>query len=338
MITIDGSEGEGGGQILRTSLALSLMTGKPFWMSRIRARRKTPGLLRQHLTAVQAAARVGCARVEGATLGSEELIFEPSVVQGGTFEFTIGSAGSTMLVLQTVLPALLCASGPSELLIEGGTHARQAPSFEFITRAFLPLLRRMGANVEVQLERPGFYPAGGGRIRAHITPCAKLERLDLRARGALVSSSATACVSQLPGSIAERELAILAERLGWPRRALHVRSIRSSLCPGNVLTAELESEHVTEVFTGFGERGRSSEQVASAVADEIERYLASDAPVGEHLADQLLLPMAMSQGGAFRTLSPTAHTKTQADTIRLFLDRKIIFEPEESGAWSVFVE
>jgi RNA 3'-terminal phosphate cyclase (ATP) len=159
-ITIDGSEGEGGGQILRTALALALVTGRPFRIERIRAARKKPGLLRQHLTAVHAAVAVSSARVSGAELGSNTLSFEPSRVRGGDYRLAVGTAGSATLVLQAVLPALLITSESSRLTLEGGTHIPNAPPFDFLVKTFLPILRRMGACVDVRLEAHGFYPEG----------------------------------------------------------------------------------------------------------------------------------------------------------------------------------
>jgi RNA 3'-terminal phosphate cyclase (ATP) len=164
MITIDGSYGEGGGQILRTSLALSLVTGKPFSINNIRAGRKKPGLMRQHLTAVNAAAEIGSAAIKGNRIGSQEFTFEPEMIKPGNFHFAIGSAGSCTLVFQTILPALIIAGGPSEIILEGGTHNPFAPPFDFLAKAFLPVINRMGPKVDAVLEKPGFYPAGGGRF------------------------------------------------------------------------------------------------------------------------------------------------------------------------------
>src|SRR5688572_7099138 len=164
MIRIDGSVGEGGGQILRTALSLSLATGTPFQIENIRAGRKNAGLLRQHLTAVLAAAEIGSAETAGASLGSTALTFTPKSVRGGEFRFAVGTAGSATLVFQTILPALLLAGTPSRVEIEGGTHNMAAPPFDFLKRTFLPVLRRMGANISLELKRYGFYPAGGGRL------------------------------------------------------------------------------------------------------------------------------------------------------------------------------
>ena len=172
MLTINGSQGEGGGQILRTALAMSLVTGKPFRIVRIRAGRKKPGLLRQHLTAVQAAAQIGQATVEGAAIGSQELTFTPGEIRPGEYRFAVGTAGSATLVLQAVLPALLTAPGLSVLTLEGGTHNPFAPPFDFLHRSYLPLVNRMGPTVEARLERPGFYPAGGGKFVVTVEPAA----------------------------------------------------------------------------------------------------------------------------------------------------------------------
>src|SRR5689334_333662 len=175
MLKLDGSVGEGGGQILRTALALSALTGQPFEIEKIRAKRRKPGLLRQHLTAVRAATALCQAQVEGDSLGSMTLRFVPGDVKPGEYAFAIGTAGSATLVLQTVLPPLLLASRPSKITIEGGTHNPLAPPVDFLDRSFLPLVRRMGPRVRVQLERWGFYPAGGGRISVEIEPVQRLQ-------------------------------------------------------------------------------------------------------------------------------------------------------------------
>jgi RNA 3'-terminal phosphate cyclase (ATP) len=189
VIEIDGAAGEGGGQVLRTALALSLLTRKPFRIVNIRAKRNKPGLLRQHMTAVEAATRVGDAAVEGVALGAAALTFVPKTLRGGAYSFAIGTAGSTMLVLQTVLLPLALAPEPSTIDLEGGTHNPAAPPFEFIDQAYLPLLRRMGAEISIELLRPGFYPAGGGRIRVSVTPAAQLGRLDLEQRGEIAAAA-----------------------------------------------------------------------------------------------------------------------------------------------------
>lgn len=320
VITIDGSFGEGGGQILRTSLALSLVTGKPFRIEKIRAGRKNPGLLRQHLTAVDAATQVSRAQVTGAAIGSRELTFAPGSVESGNYAFAVGTAGSTTLVLQTVLPALLIASGKSRLILEGGTHNPFAPPFDFLERAFLPLVNRMGARVKAELERPGFYPAGGGKMSVTIEAARELQRLDLQTRGEMRARRSKAVVANLSINIAERELKVIAQKLSWPREWTKAELIESSRGPGNVVTIEIECEHVTEVFTGFGERGVRAEAVAEKAVQQARRYLASEAAVGEYLADQLLIPMAMAGGGSFTTGPLSRHATTNIEVIRQFLD------------------
>ncbi|HEX7152112.1 MAG TPA: RNA 3'-terminal phosphate cyclase [Thermoanaerobaculia bacterium] len=317
MIVIDGSQGEGGGQILRSSLALSLVTRKPFRIERIRAGRQKPGLLRQHLTAVTAAARIGAAYVEGAELGSQQLTFIPSGLHGGVYSFAIGTAGSTTLVLQTILVPLFFADTESTIEIEGGTHNPASPPYDFLVRSWLPLLRRMGARAEVELVRPGFFPAGGGKIRVTVEP-SKLGRLELLERGALLGTRARACVANLAYAIAQREVAVVGEKLGWTELQAH--TLTGSLGPGNVLTLEAEYEHVTEIVTGFGQRGVPAEQVASRASDEMARYLESAAAAGEHLTDQLLLPMALGDGGVFTAVTVSSHAVTNAEVIGRFLD------------------
>lgn len=335
MLIIDGSRGEGGGQVLRTALGLSLATGTPFHIEHIRAGRGRPGLLRQHLTAVRAAAAIGDAQVEGDTLGSRVLSFRPRALLAGEHHAAVGSAGSAMLVLQAVLPALLVAPGPSRLVVEGGTHNPSAPPFDFVGATFLPLLARMGASVHATLDRPGFYPAGGGRISVAITP-APLAPLHLLDRGAVRSVRARAVVSGLPKRIAHRELRVLRERFDLVGDALVAEEVERPTGPGNVVFVEVVCEHVTEVFTAFGERGRSAEQVATAVADEAQAWIDRGVPVGEHLADQLLIPLALAargrdSGGSFRTVPPTLHTTTNAEVIGRFLDVRFTFAGEGEG-------
>ena len=319
MLHIDGSKGEGGGQVLRTSLALSLVTGQPFRMVNIRQGRSKPGLMRQHLTAVQAAAAVSGSSVEGAAVGSTDITFRPGTPRGGDYHFSVGTAGSATLVLQTVLPALMLAPQRSTLVLEGGTHNPLSPPFEFLARAFLPVLRRMGPTVSATLEKPGFYPAGGGRFRVTVEPCSALGGLELLERGALRSHGARAVVASLPVSIAERELLAIHRRLGWPWTSLSSERVENADGPGNVVLIELESENVTEVFTAFGERGVPAEVVAERVCAEAVAYLESGVPVGEFLADQLLLPLSLAGAGAFHSTEPSSHSRTQAEVIRTFI-------------------
>ncbi len=335
MITIDGSIGEGGGQILRTSLALSLITGKAFRIEKIRAGRRTPGLLRQHLASVNAAATVGGAETSGAAIGSGQLTFTPGKTTPGEYHFAIGTAGSTTLVLQTVLPALMIAEGRSRLTLEGGTHNPFAPPFDFLEKAFLPLLKRMGAKVEAKLVNYGFYPAGGGKLEVTIQGSSKLAEMNLPERGNIKRRLAKAVLCHLPRNIATRELDIVQKKLSWPKKWQTVETPANSAAPGNFVSLEIECEQVTEVFTGFGERNVAAEAVADQAALAARRYLASEAAVGEYLADQLLLPMALAGGGSFTTLSPSRHTTTNIEVIQKFLDVPITCEQTNNRVWRI---
>jgi RNA 3'-terminal phosphate cyclase (ATP) len=323
MLILDGSMGEGGGQILRTALALSTVTGIPFRIRNVRAGRPKPGLARQHLTSLRAAARVAAAKVEGAQLHSTDVTFRPRDIRPGAYRFSTGGAGSGTLVLQTVLPSLLVASAPSEVVLEGGTHNPFAPPFDFVERALVPLLVRMGARLQLTLDRPGFYPAGGGRFRARVQPARRLRPLVLPARGAVVARRARALVSALPRHIAERELDTVGRLL--------------RIGPGAHSVVEVRCQAVTEVFTGFGERGVPAEEVARTAAEQARQWESADVAVGPHLADQLLLPLALAGGGSFTTIDPTSHTRTNAEVIRRFLDVGVTLAPLDGGVWQVDV-
>ena len=338
MIEIDGGEGEGGGQVLRSALSLSVITGRPFRIAAIRGMRQRPGLMRQHLTAVRAAQEISDAEVTGADVGSMDLLFQPKAVRPGDYSFTIGTAGSTTLVAQTILPALMLADGPSTVYLEGGTHASKAPPFDFLDRCYLPVLRRIGAENEIRLVRPGFYPAGGGAIALDVAGGATLRPIEIMERGERTDVQARAVVANLSADIAQRELGIVSRRLRWPEESLHLVEEHRAHGPGNVLMLTLAHEHVTEMFSGFGRVGTSAEAVAERTVKELRRYLTSGAAIGPHLADQLLLPMALAGGGRFTTMAPTPHTTTNARVIGKFLPVTIDWEETGDGVWTVTVE
>lgn len=329
MIELDGAAGEGGGQILRSALALSMITRQPFRITRLRANRAKPGLMRQHLVAVQAAAQVSNASVTGAELGSSELSFAPRHITGGDYHFAIGSAGSCTLVLQTVLPALLYAQQPSTVRITGGTHNSMAPPVQFLQRTYLPLLARMGAQVDIELVRYGFYPAGGGEVIATVRPCERLAPLVLMKRGSLVAGYAEAFVAGVPPGVALRELDCVGGALDWDESQLHMHRLPGEQGPGNAVFVTLEHEHVTEVFAGFGAKTVRAEAVAQEAIEQALVYMASNAAVDEHLADQLLLPMALAGGGSFTASKVSSHALTNAEVIARFLPVVIDFRHEE---------
>ncbi|MCG8687576.1 MAG: RNA 3'-terminal phosphate cyclase [Desulfobacterales bacterium] len=335
MLIIEGMLGEGGGQILRTSLALSLVTGKSFTIKDIRAGRKKPGLMRQHLTCVKAAVKVGNAVVEGASIGSQSLKFEPSTINAGNYNFAIGTAGSCTLVLQAILPALLIADEPSEVILEGGTHNPYAPPFDFLDQTFLGLINQMGPTVSASLIRPGFYPAGGGKFKVEINP-SPLEKLSLTQRGKILNKKAKAFVANLPENIAAREIKVVQKLLGWEN--CEVVNVPDSHGPGNVLTLTVDSENITEVFSGFGVKGVTAEKVAKRCVGQVKSYLSTDVPVGKYLADQLLIPFAMAGAGKFITQPPSRHTMTNIEVVKQFLDLNINCTEIDDRRWQITIE
>jgi RNA 3'-terminal phosphate cyclase (ATP) len=342
VITVDGSMGEGGGQIIRSSLALALVTGQPVTLKNIRARRKKPGLMRQHLTALRAAGEIGEAAIVGDAINSTVVEFRPSKIKNGEFNFSIGTAGSTMLVLQTVLPALMVADGPSKVTLSGGTHNPMAPTFDFLEKAYCPLVSEMGPTISLELIRPGFYPAGGGEVVVHVQPVPQLKRFSLLERGIFVGRTVRGIVSKLPAHIAQRECDTITGKTGWEKTTTSIEEVDRPIGPGNALIVENRYENVTEVFSGIGEKDKPAEVVAKNTYKHIKRYEARDVPVGEFLADQLLLPLGIGAsqktgGGEFRTLSLSRHSTTHIDVLKMFLDIEIESTQNDSDDWSVVV-
>ena len=335
-IEIDGSRGEGGGQILRTSLALAVITGRPLVMKNIRARRAKPGLQPQHTACVQAAQRICDGGLEHGEVGQTELELVPQRLHGGTWEWHIGTAGSATLVLQTVMVPLLLAKERSRITIVGGTHNSAAPPYDFLAHAYLRQLRAMGARGSIQIERYGFYPAGGGRIVCEIEP-SPLAAIAIEHAGAVKRRSARALISKIPMHVGEREIGVVQKDLGWRADECRVEEV-SSPGPGNAIVLEIEREHVTEVMTGFGEKRVRAEAVARSAVEEVLRWQAANVPVGEHLADQLMLPMAVAGAGRFRTLPLTLHATTNLETIAKFLDVPARVEPANGGVTVVLGE
>lgn len=332
MLSIDGSQGEGGGQVLRTSLSLAAITGTAFHIEDIRARRARPGLLRQHLTAVRAAAEVCDAELEGAELGSRALRFRPRRPRAGDYRFAVGTAGSACLVCQTVLPILLFAEGTSSVTFEGGTHNVHAPPYDFLEFVYFPVLRRFGVELESRLHRVGFYPAGGGRFGLRLEGALELRPLTLVSRDAAPKLLAWTLTSRLPDHVAERELSLVREGLALGRHVCRAEVVDAH-GPGNVLCISIESD-TPELVTAFGEPGKRAEQVAEEALVQAREYLARDVPVGVHLADQLLLPLALA-GGRFRTGLLSLHARTNVDVIRTFLGSTALQLEQQDEDWLV---
>lgn len=337
MILLDGSQGEGGGQIVRSSLALSILTGKPFTLKKIRAGRSKPGLLAQHLAAVKAAAKICGGEVKGGDLGSKKLEFHPGPAEAGSYTFAVGTAGSATLVLHTVLPPLLACHEPSELILEGGTHNPFAPPFEHLEQSFFPAIAACGPRLSVKLERHGFFPKGGGRIVVRIEPVRKPTRLQLLGREGDVSTWARALVSRLPTTVGERELGVLREELGWSD-GLETFVVNPAHSIANVLTGGVRFGNGSAVFTEFGEKGLPAEEVAAKFAAQAEDYLTGTAPVEEHLADQLIVPCAAMAGATYRAAVRSSHLVTNAAVFERFADAAVAICPHEDGSsWIVEV-
>ncbi len=318
-ICIDGSAGEGGGQMLRSSLALSIITGKPFKMTNIRAKRAKPGLMRQHLTSIAAAAEISTAEVSGAAIGSQELTFSPGAVKASSYHFAVGTAGSATLVFQTVFPALLWRGKPFELVIEGGTHNPSAPPFHFLNTAYLGVVRQLGHMIDTKLERYGFYPAGGGFFSCRAVPSDTPAPVNLVQQQKNHSLAVHAVITRVPRHVAERECRVIADTLNIGSEAIMIEEGKS--CgSGNVVMVTAAGEYLAEVFTGFGQIGVRAEAVAQTVIADVLRYVKTQVPVYEYLADQLILLMALSGKGQFLTVAPSPHTLTNIDVVKKFID------------------
>jgi len=329
MIELNGALGEGGGQILRTALTLSMITGQPFRITNIRANRPKPGLMRQHLVAVQAAAQLCDADIGDTAVGSQTLEFVPGRIKAGDYRFAIGTAGSCTLVLQTLLPALLHADAPSTVKINGGTHNPMAPPAQFLQRAYGRVLAEMGAVMDLQLHRFGFYPAGGGEVSVVLQPCKQLQPIELMTRGERVAAYAESFIAGVPLNVAKRELECIGTGMGWDETQLLVRGLPAEQGPGNALLVTLEHQHVTEVFCAFGEKAVRAESVARQALQQVRGYVASNVAVGEYLADQIMLPFALAGGGRFTTHRVSQHAKTNAAVIAQFLPVAISFTENE---------
>ncbi len=338
MILIDGRLGEGGGQILRTALSLSAATGKAFRLIHIRRKRNKPGLRHQHLACVNAAAEICGARCQGNVLDSLELEFTPGAIRGGEYFFNIPTAGSTMQVMQTALPILSRATTISTVKIRGGTHNPGAPPFEFFTLSFLPLLKQLGIVAEMQIRKHGFYPVGGGEIVATIQPLReRTPSFALLQRGEPEIAGAEILISWLPRAIAERESNILQQKLHWSENKIAIREITDSPGPGNALMIRVKYGAQTYLFTAFGQRGKAAEQVAAEACDQFTGFRLSNAALDEHLANQVLLPLALAGGGVYTAPGLSSHTKTNIEVIKQFLAVKIAVKKKDEHCFELHI-
>ncbi len=324
MLTIDGSYGEGGGQILRTTLALSAVLGRPVLVEKIRAGRRNPGLQAQHLAGVRALAEIARAEVEGATVGSISLRFAPSRIAHGEYRWEVGTAGAISLVLQTILIPLALAASPSHISITGGTHVPWSPPFPYIEQVLFPILERMGLQASLALKRWGFYPKGGGVVEGEIQPSV-LQSLTLSRREPLAEIVGLSAVAGVPLHIAERQRERALSRLrplGVPCR-IDCSSVEAKN-PGTILFLLVRCDGGRAGFSSLGEKGKTAERVADEACDQVFAYLERAGVAGPYLADQLLVPMALAPGSSsLTTTRVTEHLLTNRWVVEQFLPGRV---------------
>jgi len=327
LIEIDGSYREGGGQVLRTALALSAILGKPFTIRRIRSKRKNPGLQAQHLEAVRALARITEAHTEGVGFGSQEITFIPHMILPGDYQFEVRTAGSITLLLQAIFLPLCLADGTSNLTLVGGTHVPWSPTFHFFSEVLLPTLKWMGVSAEASIEKWGFYPRGGGEIRLKINPVQELEAVSLVGRGELKKIYGLSAISGLPKHVAERQKDQALKRIREElKRDAEIKVFYDvpSNGPGSFLFLLAECEKALAGFSSLGARGKPAEKVADEAVDAMKNHIESEGCIDPHLADQLVPFMALARGiSSFTTTRITEHLLTNLWVIRHFLDVRI---------------
>lgn len=341
-LEIDGAMGEGGGQVLRSALSLSIITQRPIRIVNIRANRDRPGLRPQHLVAVRSAARISNGIVRGDRVGSTEIRFEPRGIVPGDYLFDIGTAGATALVLQTLLPPLALAEGASTITVHGGTHVPWSPCFHYLDWHWRPLLKRIGIDAELELHMAGFYPRGGGQVAARIAGGSKVSGLHLTQRGRLVRIRGLSAVADLPQEIAERQRRQALRRLDQMIHEAPVGIEISSLparSKGTLLLLLAEFEHCQACFFALGARGKRAETVADEAVDSLAEFLATQATLDQWMADQLMLPLSLAaEKSLFVTSRVTQHLLTNAGVIQLFLPLQISIEGAPGEPASVSIE
>ena len=320
--------------MLRTALSLAMITGHPFRMTNIRGQRRKPGLMRQHLTCVKAAQKISNGVVDGAEIGSTELVFRADKVHSGDYDFAIGTAGSTTLLLQTLLPALWMAEGASSLRLSGGTHNPLAPCFDFIERSFLPQMRELRAIASLNLLETGFAPSGGGVLECQIQPLSDgFGIIEDTERGSLENQSLKVISRKLTPSIAERLFAAVQKE--WPCEQTIIEERNEGPGQGLICLAEAEFTNGRHITSGCAERGISAEKLGQRLGRSMKTFLGTKALMGHHLADQLLLPMALAGKGSFITSAPGNHVPTNISIIEQFLAVKFSIEDQGGGNFGI---
>lgn len=330
MLEIDGSFREGGGQVLRTSLSLSCLLNKPFRIFNIRKKRKKPGLMPQHLMGIRSLKLISNAKIKGDSQGSTELLFEPGEVKAGDYFFDIGTAGSTSLLLQAILPPLILAKKSSSLTLKGGTHVPFSPPFHYISKVFIPLLNKLGIEVKATIESYGFYPKGGGKVYAEIKPTVKIEAVNYLERGHLKKAYGLSGVGNLPISIAERQKNAAFTNLISQGINAEIETISvSTPGQGTFIFLLAETEHCLAGFSSLGERGKKAELVGEEAAKNFLDYYSTSACFDLYLADQVVLYLAIAKGeSSFTAAEISNHLLTNLWVIEKFLDIQYTVEGE----------
>ena len=336
IVEIDGSFGEGGGQILRSSLSLSMLLQQPLVIKNIRTGREKPGLMHQHLTAVNAAAEICGAELKGAEISSLKLEFYPGKVKTGDYKFDIGTAGSTTLVLQTLLPVLIVGEGESNIILGGGTHNQNSPPLDFIEKSFFKQICKMGPEISVKVNAFGFFPIGGGKFSVNIKPVNKLRSIEILSHGENICKKAYSYSSGIDESIGQKEMRIVEEKFGWSKENC-ISQMVDSPGPGNVVMLIDENENSTEVFTGFGRKHYPLKKVTIDAIKEYTDYIKCDVPVYKYLADQLIIPMALAGKGSFITSEPSLHTFTNIEVLKKFLGINIMIDQLNEKQWKICI-
>ncbi len=327
IVHIDGSYGEGGGQILRTALAFSTLLNRPIRLTRIRAGRKNPGLQPQHLKSIEALTKITEATTEGVRMGSEAITFIPKKVLPGNYEFDIGTAGSVTLLLQALLLPLSFSEATSHLVLTGGTHVEWSPPFHYLSEVLFPVLSSMGIEAKAEIKEWGWYPKGGGRVEMEIYPASEIKPLTLTHRGTLKRIYGISVSSNLPNHVAERQRDRAHKRVEGElnlKGEIEVLSKVPSIGQGSFLFLVVESERVRAGFSSLGRKGKRAEEVADEVVDSVKEYLRSEACIDPHLADQLVPFMALAKGASsFTTTQITDHLLTNLWVIEHFLNLSV---------------
>ncbi|HXY61826.1 MAG TPA: RNA 3'-terminal phosphate cyclase [Nitrospirota bacterium] len=343
VVRIDGSYGEGGGQILRTSLALASALGRPLEIINIRKTRQKPGLQPQHLTSVLAAAAISRAHVEGAELSSTSILFLPGALLGGNYDFNVaekrGSAGSTSLVLQTIMLPLCFADQPANVTVHGGTHVPWCPTFHYLKFIFLPMLSRINAKIALDIKKWGWYPGGGGTVMARVIPCGEMVPIRIPNRGRLIRATGISAVANLPRDIAVRQRnravnALLEKGIDADMEIVDA----SSPGKGTLVFLKVESENSIAGFDALGAIGKRAEEVADEACQSFLTYVKEQAALDPHLADQIVPYLALARGDSvFTTSSITRHLLTNIWVVKQFLDADVQVTGKEGEAGQITI-